>query len=109
MSNNILPYSIRLRVDSVVHSRQIQETLFALGYKWQNKDSLTIQYINLPFLCAHPTGYIKYIDDEDYYNGLDYTEVSLYDLSNSFYGISNTINFDKIKIDIADLTNIINT
>jgi hypothetical protein len=109
MNNNVLPYSIKIRVKSAEHSAQIQKALFALGYRWQNIDGKRRQYLNLPFLCAHPTSYIKHCNEEDYYNDLDYTEVTLNQLVDSVYIISNTINFDDINVNITNLINLINT
>ena len=59
--------NMKFRVKDEEHSKQIQEYLFSLGYKWSSLDQKT-QYTNARFLFVDIGGFITYeLDNNDYF------------------------------------------
>lgn len=60
-------------------SREIQEKLFSLGYRW-NSTSKKVQYTNQPFLFIKDIGIITYTNDMEYFKNHIYKEIKLEEL-----------------------------
>ena len=69
LKDSIIPEfkNMKFRVKDEEHSKQIQEYLFSLGYKWSPLDQKT-QYTNARFLFVDIGGFITYeLDNNDYF------------------------------------------
>lgn len=57
----LLP-AMKFKVESEQHSKQLQEKLFEIGYKWLTT-GCTVTYTDKPVIVAGKTGLIQYADD----------------------------------------------
>lgn len=48
-------------------SKEIQEKLFSLGYKWVGNGPTEVQFTEKPFLFIYDNGYISYTSDMSYF------------------------------------------
>ena len=65
--------AMKFRVDNEEHSRQIQEALFDLGYRWYGGVS-SVQYTHNKFLFTDADGGVRRSDVEDHFRTKDVPE-----------------------------------
>lgn len=71
--------AMKFRVESPEHSRQIQERLFEMGYKWRHADRV-VSHTDKKYLSTDLDGEITWDDDDSYFNTQHRKETTLQDI-----------------------------
>lgn len=74
--------AMKFRVESPEHSRQIQERLFEMGYKWKGEKECRVEKTKEPFLYAEANGCIMFdpIENHHEFEIDNATETTLQDI-----------------------------
>ena len=67
--------NMKFRVRDEEHSKQIQEYLFSLGYKWFSDEAIKMQ--SKPFLFANSYGGLGWANDLSYFEKHEHAEYQL--------------------------------
>lgn len=73
--------AMKFRVENPEHSRQIQERLFEMGYKWMGSTYPKIGDMSSLFLFTNDQGFITHQNDINWFNKRPNTETTLSDIS----------------------------
>lgn len=73
--------NMKFRVNSSEHSKQIQEHLFTLGYKWICEVRQAVEKTDKPFLYVEECGQITYGDTEEYFKNSIHKEYTLQEIT----------------------------
>lgn len=94
--------NMKIRVKDEEHSKQIQEVLFSLGYKWRSS-STKPSYLDKKFVYTYIDGDITYGGDEHYFKYVISEEVTLEDLQ-SLLSDTEDRSIDDTSIITSDCT-----
>jgi len=75
--------NMKFKVNSPEHSKEIQEALFEMGYKWWGQ-STVLNFVDNPFLYSEDTGIIAIGQSQDFFERLDTHQEYLVETTKSY-------------------------